>query len=166
MKDKPGKHKLNNGSTYTVKGFTPSGDMVLANGWTIAKECGHVAHGYVSTSHASQGKTVDRVFIAMGGESLRAINAEQFYVSVSRGREKAAIYSDLPSDRLRTAIQRSDGRKTATELMGRDESLVKATHKEKLREFMQRVAGAYRQLRERSSVLLQRNKERELSHER
>ena len=94
-KDKTGKHKLNNGSIYTVKGFSPSGDIVLTNGWVVAQDSGHLNHGYVSTSHASQGKTVDRVLIAMGSESIRAINAEQFYVSVSRGRESATIYSDL-----------------------------------------------------------------------
>jgi hypothetical protein len=30
--------------------------------------------GYVDTSYASQGKTVDRVFIAAGNESLPATN--------------------------------------------------------------------------------------------
>ena len=29
----------------------------------IAQDSGHLAHGYVVTSHASQGKTVDKVFI-------------------------------------------------------------------------------------------------------
>ena len=59
------------------------------------------------------------MLIAMGGESIPAINAEQFYVSVSRGRESAGLYSDLSPDELRQAIQRSDSRKSATELMGR-----------------------------------------------
>ena len=86
-KDKSGKHKLNNGSQYAVKGFTAGGDIALTNSWIVAKDFGHLTHGYVNTSHASQGKTVDRVLIAMGSESLPAINAEQFYVSVSRGRE-------------------------------------------------------------------------------
>ena len=58
----------------------------------VGKEFGHLAHGYVTTSHASQGKTVDRVLIAMGSESRPAINAEQFYVSVSRGRDQATVY--------------------------------------------------------------------------
>ena len=73
-------HKLNNGAVYQVKGFDKDGDIVLANGWTVGKDFGFLTHGYVATSHASQGKTVDRVLIAMGSESLPAINADQFYV--------------------------------------------------------------------------------------
>ena len=118
-KDKTGAHKLNNGSIYRVKGFTKDDEPVLSNGWVLKKDFAHITHGYVATSHASQGKTVDRVLIAMGGESLGAINAEQFYVSVSRGRDQATIFSDLPAAQLREAIQRTDGRKSATELMGR-----------------------------------------------
>lgn len=110
-------HKLNNGSLYRVKGFAKNGSLVLDNGWTVAKDFGHLSHGYVSTSHAAQGKTVDRVLIAMGGESRRAINAEQFYVSVSRGRESAKVYSDMTAEELKLAIQRADQRRSATELM-------------------------------------------------
>ena len=166
-KDKSGKHKLNNGSEYTVKDFTAGGDIVLTNGWIVAKDFGYLSHGYVGTSHASQGKTVDRVLIAMGGESLPAINAEQFYVSVSRGRESAGLYTNLSPDELRKAIQRSDGRKSATELMGRPEPQVKAKRKGKLREFMKQVAKVYRQLREKASAAItDRDKEKELGHER
>ena len=79
-------------------GFTKDGDLVLDNGWVVGRDFGHLAHGYVTTSHASQGKTVDRVLIAMGRESLTAMGAEQFYVSVSRGRDQATIYSDLTAE--------------------------------------------------------------------
>ena len=97
-KDITGKHKLDNGSLYTIAGFTKEG-IALTNGWTIARNFGHLAHGYVTTSHASQGKTVDRVLIAMGADSRPAISAEQFYVSVSRGRERATVYTNLsPGD--------------------------------------------------------------------
>lgn len=110
-------HRLDNGSLYRVKGFNKHGGLVLDNGWTVAKDFGHLNHGYVSTSHASQGKTVDRVLIAMGSESRRAINAEQFYVSVSRGRESAKVYTDMTPEELKAAIQRADQRQSATELM-------------------------------------------------
>nr|WP_275542166.1 MobF family relaxase [Fimbriiglobus ruber] len=110
-------HKLNNGSVYRIKGFDKHENPILDNGWTVKKEYGHLTHGYVSTSHASQGKTVDRVLIAMGSESKGAINAEQFYVSVSRGRESAKVYSDMAQDELKQAIQRTDARRSATELM-------------------------------------------------
>lgn len=112
-----GQHRLNNGARYAVKGFNESGDIVLANGWTIAKDFGHLAHGYVVTSHASQGKTVDRVFIGASSVSRPASSREQFYVSVSRGREQATIYTD-DKDSLLEAVGQSDDRLTATEVLG------------------------------------------------
>jgi conjugative relaxase-like TrwC/TraI family protein len=110
-------HKLNNGSIYRVKGFAKDGGIVLDNGWAVPPEFGRLTHGYVTTSHASQGKTVDKVLIAMGTESKPAISAEQFYVSVSRGRESAKVYSDMTPEELKHAIQRTDTRRSATELM-------------------------------------------------
>jgi conjugative relaxase-like TrwC/TraI family protein len=108
--------RLNNGATYKVKGFDDAGNIVLGNGWTIGREFGHVAYGAVVTSHASQGKTVDRVFIGQSAESYAASSQEQFYVSCSRGREAATVYcDDKPS--LRDAVARSDDRTTATELV-------------------------------------------------
>lgn len=113
-------HRLNNGSLYTVRGFDVSGNIVLANGWTVSKNYGHLAHGYVVTSHASQGKTVDRVLIGQSSDSLPASSREQFYVSVSRGRERATIYTD-DKDALLEAVSGTDDRLTATEFVaGRD----------------------------------------------
>ena len=83
----------------------------------LGKDFGHLTHGRVVTSHASQGMTVDHVLIAMGEESNPAINREQFYVSVSRGRKQATVFTDVPAETLRSAIQRGDERMTATELM-------------------------------------------------
>jgi AAA domain/TrwC relaxase len=137
--DRSGKHRLDNGSRYAVAGFTKEGDVALSNGWVLGKDFGHITHGYVTTSHASQGKTVDRVLIAMGSESLPAINAEQFYVSVSRGRESAKVYSDLAPNSLRDAIQKTDSRKSATELMN---------PKRKRRSFMQTLRDRYERLRD------------------
>ena len=71
-------HRLNNGSVYRVKGFDKHGGIVLNNDWVLKADFGHIAHGYVGTSHASQGKTVDRVLVAMGSSSRGAMNAEQF----------------------------------------------------------------------------------------
>ena len=166
-KDKSGKHKLNNGNVYTVDGFNEGGDILLTNGWVVAKSFGHLSHGFVSTSHSSQGKTVDRVLIAMGSESLPAISAEAFYVSVSRGRDSARLYSDLSPAQIRQAIQRSDGRKSATELMGEPKPQSKAKSKGKMQKFMKQVARAYRQLREKvSSAITERSKKKESGHER
>lgn len=113
---KDGEHRLNNGALFTVKGFNGEGDVVLNNGWTLGRDFGHLAHGYVVTSHASQGKTFDHVLIGQSAESFPASSREQFYVSVSRGRESATIYTDDKSA-LFGAVQRSDERLTATELV-------------------------------------------------
>ncbi|MFN7742711.1 MAG: ATP-binding domain-containing protein [Phycisphaerales bacterium] len=111
-----GRHKLNNGALFTVKNFDAEGNLVLTNGWTIGRDYGHLAHGYCVTSHSSQGKTVDRVFIGQSSESLPASSREQFYVSVSRGRESAVVYTD-DKQALMEAVERADDRVTATEFV-------------------------------------------------
>ena len=111
-----GKTRLNNGAVYEVAGFTPTGDIRLTNGFVVPKDYGGLAHGYVVTSHASQGKTVDKVLIALGSESLAAANREQFYVSVSRGREGVRLYTDDKAAMVE-AVQGSSARMSATELM-------------------------------------------------
>lgn len=162
-KTRDGLHKLNNGAQYTVAGFTKEGDITLSNGWTLAKDFGHLTHGYVSTSHASQGRTVDRVLIAMGHESTPAISAEQFYVSVSRGREQATVYTGLSAATLRDAIQRTDARKSATELMAKPRR--KRTIREKTLALMKRVRDTYERLRDRAAdAIRERQPEREMAY--
>lgn len=118
VKDTEGR-RIDNDTALTVTGFNDGIEVRTATGQerVLPENTGHLAHGYVSTSHASQGKTVDHVLIAMGEQSLPAMNAEQFYVSASRGRESAKVYTDMQKDDLREAIQKKDGRKSATELM-------------------------------------------------
>lgn len=140
-----GKHRLDNGSMYTVKGFGDDGSIILDKNWVIGPNFQHFTHGYVTTSHASQGRTVDRVLIAMGSESLSAISAEQFYVSVSRGREKATVYTDVRSTALRDAIQRADGRKSATEMMR-----PRPKKRSRAFELVQRAKAAWEALRDRT----------------
>lgn len=113
-----GNHRLNNGSLHRLTAFTENGELVLANGWTIRKDFGHLAHGYCVTSHASQGKTVDRVFIAESAESFRAGSREQFYVSVSRARESVRIFTDNVKG-LRAAVAKSSRRRAAVDLAAR-----------------------------------------------
>lgn len=109
-------HRLNNGSIYRVRGFTKGGDIRLSNGWTIDREFGFIQHGFVTTSHSSQGKSVERVFICQSEESHPASSREQFYVSVSRGKVKADIYTDDAKE-LFAAVTHSDERLSATELV-------------------------------------------------
>jgi len=124
-------HKLENGSLYEVAGFTAEGDIRLNNGWVISQDYGHLTHGYVSTSHASQGKTVDRVLIAQSSRSWGAASREQFYVSASRGRQQVTIYTD-DKESLREAISRSDDRLAATELFRRQERIDRVRQRHRL----------------------------------
>jgi hypothetical protein len=109
-------NRLTNGSIYTVTGFSPSGGIRLENGFELDRNWGHVAPGFCVTSHSSQGRTVSRVLIAASAESLPAVNREQLYVSASRGKTSATIYTDDKAA-LRQAVARSDGRLSATELV-------------------------------------------------
>jgi conjugative relaxase-like TrwC/TraI family protein len=157
---KKSKDRLNNGAVYDVEGFTREGDILLTNGFIVPKDYGGLAHGYTSTSHASQGKTIDAVFIAMGQESLMAANREQFYVSVSRGRESVRLYTDDKAAML-AAVKASAARLSATELMQgqaprkRNLSVMQRLFK------MQRVQRSYAALRERISAIAGRDIRRE-----
>ncbi|HEY4313334.1 MAG TPA: MobF family relaxase [Pirellulales bacterium] len=110
------RHRLENGAVYRVHHFDEAGNVVLDNGWLVGSEYGHLAHGYVSTSHASQGKTFERVFVAQGRVSFAASSSEQFYVSTSRGTEQVRIYTE-DKEELLDAVRRSDERLTATEFV-------------------------------------------------
>ncbi|OWK35459.1 MobF family relaxase [Fimbriiglobus ruber] len=145
-KDLSGSHRLNNGATYTVDGFTDAGNIRLNNGWVISKDFGHLAPGYVVTSHASQGKTVDIALLAMGNQSVRAMGSEQFYVSTSRARQKTQIYCD-DKEAVRDAIQRDDQRMLASELVRAPRKGIKEKLKKRvafLRELGSRVMDGVR----------------------
>lgn len=109
---------LFNGSVYHITGFDKQGNIRLSNGSTLSADFGHFNLGYVSTSHASQGKTADKVIISQSAATFRASSMEQFYVSVSRGRQAVSIYTD-DKEHLLQAVQQSAERLSATELMAK-----------------------------------------------
>ena len=107
--------KFVNGELIEVKAI--QGDSVLlADGRVIPAEYRTFTHGYAVTSHAAQGKTVDEVLVVASSRSLPAINQEQFYVSISRGRERCQIFTD-DSDLLRSHVTHSSARLAAVEAM-------------------------------------------------
>jgi hypothetical protein len=108
--------RLYNGTLFTVKGFDKDGNIRLKSGGTLDRGWGHWTYGYCTTSHASQGRSVDRVFIGQSSDSFPASSREQFYVSCSRGKEQATIYTDSKAE-LMQAVCHSDDRLTATELV-------------------------------------------------
>lgn len=114
-KSKDGK-RLDNGAIYTVDRVLQNGDVKLSNGRILDADQGNINYGYVTTSYASQGRTVRHVLIAQSTESGGATSAEQFYVSVSRGKKSVEIFTDDKQE-LREQIQRSHQRLSATELI-------------------------------------------------
>jgi hypothetical protein len=76
--------RLANGRTVTVQSIAPDGRLVLADGSHLLTR--QVVHGYATTSHAAQGLTVDKVFVA------GAVSREGLYVSATRGRESIRIF--------------------------------------------------------------------------
>ncbi len=95
-----GRQRLNTRAVYAVKGFTAKGDVIITDtqkkqkSWVMPADYAHVTTGYYTTSHAAQSKTVDRVLIAQSTTSFPVSSQEQAYVSATRGREYAHIYTD------------------------------------------------------------------------
>lgn len=114
-KTRDGKHRLTNGSLFPVEGFTKRGDIVVDDGWVIDRDFGHLTHGYVLTSHASQGDTVDKVFVAISSQSVPATNQRTAYVALTRGKEQAVVFTDDREELLK-AMARPDDPLSATDL--------------------------------------------------
>ena len=75
----------------------------------------HIDYGYASTSHSSQGATVDRVIVNIDTlRSAELVNRKQFYVSISRARHAATIYTDDRSA-LQHAVDRTREKSIALE---------------------------------------------------
>lgn len=91
--------RLTNGMDHIVTGFTKHGAIML-DGFgnrqprLVPSKYGHLAYGSVMTSHSAQGKEVDRVIVVQGTSSAGASGTEQFYVTISRGRQSVVIYTD------------------------------------------------------------------------
>jgi conjugative relaxase-like TrwC/TraI family protein len=88
----------------------------------------HIDYGYASTSHSSQGATVDRVIANIDTlRSAELVNRKQFYVSISRARHAATIYTDDRSA-LQHAVSRTREKSIALERLdldaGRDITMV------------------------------------------
>ncbi|MHB8383633.1 MAG: MobF family relaxase [Candidatus Binataceae bacterium] len=88
----------------------------------------HIDYGYASTSHSSQGATVDRIIVNIDtARSAELVNRKQFYVSISRARHGVTVYTDDRSA-LRHAVGRTREKSIALERLninvGRDLKMV------------------------------------------
>jgi conjugative relaxase-like TrwC/TraI family protein len=115
--------RMNNGQILEVVTIDKKDQVILRNKtskaiYTVPLDFGHWAHAYCITSHASQGKTVDVVFIAQPAATFPATDLKQFYVSVSRGRYAVHIFTDDKEALLHHASQIRN-RTSALELLWR-----------------------------------------------
>ncbi len=114
------KKRMDNGQMLEVVAVRKNGQVELQNKvskqrYHINDEFGHLDHAHCVTSYASQGKTVDDVFIAQPAATFSGTNAKQFYVSVSRAKEGVKIYTDDKKTLLAHA-KRSGDRTAALEV--------------------------------------------------
>jgi hypothetical protein len=133
-----------NGELVEVRAIQ-GGALVLADGRVIPEN--HrtfFTHGYAVTSHAAQGKTVDDVLVVASSRSLSAVHQEQFYVSISRGRERCQVFTD-DAERLRLHVTHSSARLAAVEIVPRVrernllQTILQRGHRF-LKQFHQRIA--------------------------
>jgi conjugative relaxase-like TrwC/TraI family protein len=109
--------RLNNGDLFSVKKFSRDGKIVLNNGAELEANHGHFTYGYCQTSHSSQSKSVRDVLVAQSADSFFSSSREQFYVSVSRGKESIRIFTDNRQG-LQEAVGNSSHRVAGIELAG------------------------------------------------
>ena len=77
-----------------------------------------VDHAYAITSHASQGRTEDRSLVVVDtAHSGELVNRQQFYVSISRARFEARVYTSSREE-LAAAVSRDAAKSSALELVG------------------------------------------------
>lgn len=108
--------ELRNGDIVEVKGFAADGAIQLKDGRAVPAWFRELSAGYATTSHASQGRTVDRGLLLMADEGIAAGNLKQAYVSNSRFRESQVIYTTNKRE-ARAAMMRPADRKLAMEVV-------------------------------------------------
>ena len=112
-----------NGERVQVRAIQ-NGRIALADGRTLPASYNTFTHGYAVTSHSSQGKNVDEVLLVASSKSFAAVNREQFYVSISRGRERVHVFTD-DSELLARRVTDSHERTAAVELVALRQELAK-----------------------------------------
>jgi ATP-dependent exoDNAse (exonuclease V) alpha subunit len=107
--------RVTNGELVTVKSVRADGRIELADGRVLEKSFREFLPGYAVTSYGSQGKTVDHVLFS-DSTIKAATNAQQWYVTISRGRRGIRIFTP-DKIQLRENLVRSGHRPLALELV-------------------------------------------------
>lgn len=106
--------RVTNGELVSVKSVRADGEVELMDGRILDKSFREFLPGYAVTSYGSQGKTVDYVLFS-DSTVKAATNAQQWYVTISRGRRGIRIFTP-DKDQLRENVTRSGHRPLAMEL--------------------------------------------------
>ena len=109
---KPVRKRLTNGDVLRVQKI--DGDRIhlerngKPEGVLDASKGLHLTYGYVITSNAAQGKTVDWAIPSLPVHSLSVATRELFYVLCSRARYGCKVFTDSKTA-VKEAIQHCDG---------------------------------------------------------
>lgn len=106
--------RVTNGELVTVKSVQPDGGIELTDGRVFDASFREFLPGYAITSYGSQGKTVDHVLFS-DSTIKAATNAQQWYVTISRGRRGIRIFTP-DKEQLREHVTRSGQRPLALDL--------------------------------------------------
>jgi ATP-dependent exoDNAse (exonuclease V) alpha subunit len=73
----------------------------------------HIAHAYVETAFAAQGRTADHVIVHADSRATNLMDQKSFYVGVSRAKESATIVTDDRTKLVSAISERAGLRQTA-----------------------------------------------------
>ena len=151
----PDGRNIANGEIVSVARVSRGGAIRLKDGRVLRPSYRQFVRGYAVTSYGSQGKTVDHVLFS--DSAVRAAtNAQQWYVTISRGRKSVKIFTP-DKEQLRQAITRSGERELALDLVPEEKRNWRRRHKlvrsmRRGREFARRIC--FRAMRSWSSQFL------------
>ncbi len=105
--------RVTNGELVTIQSIGADGKIKLADGRVLDAGYREFLPGYAVTSYGSQGKTVD--YVLFSDSTIKAAtNAQQWYVSISRGRRGIRIFTP-DKEQLRENIRRTGHQPLALE---------------------------------------------------
>ena len=73
----------------------------------------HIAHSYVATAFAAQGRTAEHSFIHADSAATNLLDQKSFYVALSRAKETAAIYTNDRGKLVGALLERAGAMQTA-----------------------------------------------------
>jgi ATP-dependent exoDNAse (exonuclease V) alpha subunit len=119
--------KLANGEIVSVARVLTGGAIRLTDGRVLPPHYRQFQRGYAVTSYGSQGKTVDHVLFS--DAAVRAASsAQQWYVTISRGRKSIRIFTP-DKEQLRHAIIRTGERELALDLVPQEKRSWRQRHR-------------------------------------